>query len=73
MKNIKLHKREPIKHFFKSEHGLIIENLRCSIRFLKNNPKKMRLRIQIWLPLIHITRDNSKWEIGNKYRVFVYH
>lgn len=70
---IKMHKCEPIKHFFKTEHGFMIENLRCKIRIAKHNPKRCRLHIQIWLPLIHMLRDNSKWEIGNKYRIFIYH
>lgn len=73
MKKVVIQKCEPIKHLFKTDHGFMVENLRFNIRIAWQNPKKMRLHIQIWIPLIHIIRDNSKWELGNKYRAFIYH
>lgn len=66
-------KREPIRHFFKCEDGFMVRNLRFNIHIAKCNPPKMRLHIQIWLPLIHIVRDNRKWEIGNKWLVYLKH
>jgi hypothetical protein len=72
-KKVILHKENKIQHFFKCEDGFMVRNLKFSIRYNKSTIKKWRLRIQIWLPLIHIVRDNSKWEIGNKYRLYIYH
>ena len=66
-------KEKPTKYFFKMDHGFMIENLRFNIHIAKHNPKKMKLHITIWLPFIRICRDNSKWEIGNKYRLYIYH
>lgn len=68
-----LHKQERVKHFFKCNDGFMIRNLRFNIRIAKYNPKNMKLHVQIWLPLIHLSRDNSKWEFGNKYRLYLYH
>lgn len=65
--------KQPIKFLFKRKHGFMVENLRFSIRWLKQNPPKMKLRIQIWLPFLYLVRDNSKWEIGMKRRFFIYH
>lgn len=70
---ISIKKENSIKHFFKTEHGFIVENLRFRVKWAKFNPKKMRLHIQIWLPLIHVVRDNVKWEIGNRHKIFLYH
>lgn len=72
-KKVILVKRSPIKHFFKCEDGFMVKNLRFGVHIAKWNPPKMRLRIQIWLPGIHVVRDNSKWEIGNRYRLHLYH
>lgn len=72
-KKIILHKQDRIKHFFKCDDGFMVRNIRFRIHVAKWNPKGMKLHIQIWLPLIHISRDNSKWEIGNKYRLYLYH
>lgn len=72
-KKIHIQKHEKIKHFFKCEDGFMIRNLRFKISWNKCSPKGWRLHIQIWLPLIHISRDNSKWEIGNKRRLVIYH
>lgn len=51
----------------------MFKNFRFWIHVAKYNSKGQRLHIQIWMPFIHIVRDNSKWEIGNKYRLHVYH
>ena len=72
-KKLIVQKQEPIKHFFKCDDGFMVRNLRFNIHIAKWNPQKMKLHIQIWLPLIHIIRDNSKWEIGNKIRIYLYH
>ena len=72
-KKLILTKEEPIRHFFKCDDGFMIRNLRFNIHIAKYNPKRMKLHIQIWLPLIHIRRDNSKWEIGNRFRVLLFH
>ena len=66
-------KEEPTKHFFKCGDGFMVRNLRFNIHIAKQNPKKMKLHIQIWLPFIHIVRDNGKWEIGNKYKLLLFH
>ena len=66
-------KREPIKHFFKYEDGFAVRNLRFRVYIAKWNPPKMKLHIQIWLPFIHVIRDNSKWEIGNKWVLYLIH
>ena len=66
-------KREPIKHFFKCEDGFMVRNLRFNFRWAKWDPPGQRLRIQIWLPLIHIVRDSCKWEIGNGTILFIFH
>lgn len=62
-----------MKHFFKCDDGFMVRNLRFNIHIAKHNPKKMKLHIQIWLPLIHIIRNNSQWEIGNKYKLIIFH
>lgn len=72
-KKLILCKREPIKHFFKCDDGFMVRNLRFNIHFCKWNPKKQRLHIQIWVPLLHIVRDNNKWEIGNRYQLCAFH
>lgn len=72
-KKLILFKTEPIKHFFKCDDGFLIRNLRFNIHIAKHNPKRMKLHIQIWLPLVHIIRDNSKWEIGNRFRFILFH
>lgn len=72
-KKLILFKQEPIKHFFKCDDGFMVRNLRFNIHIAKHNPKKMKLHIQIWLPLIHVVRDNSKWEIGNKFKLVKFH
>ena len=72
-KKVILKKLEPIKHFFKCDDGFMIRNLRFNIHIAKFNPKRMKLHIQIWLPLIHIVRNNNFWEIGNKNRLFIFH
>lgn len=68
-----LTKQEPMKHFFKCDDGFMVRNLRFNVKIVKWNPKKMTLHIQIWLPFIHIVRDNGKWEIGNKYKLWLFH
>ena len=72
-KRVILIKYNPIKHFFKCEDGFMIKNLRFRVHIAKQNPPKMKLHVQIWLPGIHIVRDNSKWEIGNRYRLHLHH
>lgn len=72
-KKLILTKEEPIKHFFKCDDGFMVRNLRFNIHIAKHNPKHMKLHIQIWLPLIHIVRDNSKLEIGNRFRFILFH
>ena len=68
-----LQKEEKIRHVYVCKEGVFWHNLKFNIKYYKNNPKLWRLHIQIWLPFIHIVRDNSKWEIGNKYRLYIYH
>jgi hypothetical protein len=68
-----LQKEDKIKHLFKCEDGFILHNLKFKIKYHIHNPKKMRLHIHIWLPFIHIIRDNCKLEIGNRYRLYIYH
>lgn len=72
-KKVILIKRNPIKHFFKCDDEFTFKNFRFWIHVEKYNPKGQRLHIQIWMPFIHIERDNIKWEIGNKYRLHIYH
>lgn len=72
-KKLIVFKREPIKHFFKCDDGFMVRNLRFDIKIAKHNPPKMRLHIQIWLPLIHLVRDNNKWEIGNRTVLYLAH
>ena len=72
-KKLILIKEEPIKHFFKCDDGFMVRNLKFNIHIAKHNPKRMKLHIQIWLPLIHIVRDNSKWGIGNRFRFILFH
>lgn len=72
-KKIHIQKYNKIKHFFKCEDGFALHNLRFNIKWCEHNPKKQKLHIQIWLPFIHIVRDNSKWEFGNECRLVVYH
>ena len=72
-KKFYIQKYSKIKHFFKCEDGFMLRNLRFNIKWCKYNPKKQKLHIQIWLPFIHIIRDNSKWEFGNEYRLIIYH
>lgn len=72
-KRVIILQRDKIKHFFKCDDGFMVRNLRCNIHLCKWNPQRMKLHIQIWLPLIHILRDNSKWEIGNKNVITIYH
>ena len=70
-------KRDKIKHLFvvtkNGKKRIIIENIRFSIRYCKFNPPGMRLRIMIWLPGVHISRNNSFWEFGNSRRIIYYH
>lgn len=73
-KKLILLEREPMRHFFKLKTGgLLIENIRHSIQYHKQNPKHMRLHIQIWLPFIHIERNNAEWKIGNRWVLHYYH
>lgn len=66
-------KEEPIKHFFKMEDGFMVTNLRFNIHIAKHDPKKQKLRIMIWLPLFHVTRNACEWDFGNKYHLKIYH
>lgn len=72
-KKLILTKEEPIKHFFKCDDGFMVRNLRFNIHIVKHHPKRMEMHIQIWLPLVHIIRDNGKWEIGNRFRLWLFH
>lgn len=72
-KKIILYKQDRIKHFFKCDEGFMLRNIRLNIHIAKWNPKGMKLHLQIWLPFFHLVRDNSKWEIGNRYRLYLYH
>ena len=72
-KKVHIEKHSKIRHFFKREDGFLLCNLRFQIKWCKHNPKGWRLHIQIWLPFIHIIRDNSKWEFGNEHRLVIYH
>lgn len=66
-------KREPIRHLFRCEDGFMLRNLRFKMHIAKWNPPKMKLHIQIWLPFFHVVRDNSKWEIGNRWVLYLMH
>jgi hypothetical protein len=72
-KKLILVKEEPIRHFFKCDDGFMVRNLRFKIHIAKHNPKGKKLHIQIWLPFIHIRRDNSQWVIGNRYCFWIFH
>lgn len=65
--------KKPIKYFFGCKDGIMLRNLRFNFKWCKHNPKGRRLHIQIWQPFLYLVRDNSKLEIGNKYRLMIYH
>ncbi len=65
--------KRPIQYFFRCDDGFMLRNIRFRFKWCKYNPKGMRLHIQVWIPFLYLVRDNSKWEIGNKYRMFIYH
>lgn len=65
--------KRPIKYLFACHDGFMMRNLRFNFKWCRFNPKGMKLHIQIWLPFMYLVRDNSKWEIGNRYRLVVYH
>lgn len=65
--------KRPIQYFFRFDDGFMLRNIRFRFKWCKHNPKGMRLHIQVWLPLLYLVRDNNKWEIGNKYRILIYH
>ena len=80
MNRIKIGKRivfkkqhELIKHLFIVDDGFMIRNLRFNWHYAKFNPPKERLHVQIWLPFIHIMRDNNKWAIGNRFYFEIFH
>ena len=61
------------KFLFRVKNHFEFHNWRFKISYCKWNPPRSKLHLQIWTPLIMLMRDNSKWEIGNKNKLIIYH